>query len=62
MRYVSFDSVGGASGDMLLGALIDLGVEVDILNATIEQIVPEPLKIAKQAASEIGRASCRERV
>lgn len=62
MRYLSFDSVGGASGDMLLGALIDLGVEVDKLNATIEQIVPEPLKIAKQAAADGGLQGTRATV
>lgn len=31
MKVLHFDSVGGASGDMILGALIDLGVEVELL-------------------------------
>lgn len=31
MRVLQFDSVGGASGDMILGALVDLGVEAGAL-------------------------------
>ncbi len=31
MNILAFDSVGGASGDMILGALIDLGVDADAL-------------------------------
>jgi uncharacterized protein (TIGR00299 family) protein len=35
MKVLRFDSVGGASGDMILGALVDLGVDVDELQRTV---------------------------
>lgn len=40
-----FDSVGGASGDMILAALIDLGGSVDILNAALRKLGLEGLRI-----------------
>ena len=36
MTGLQFDSVGGASGDMILGALVDLGVDVKALQAKLE--------------------------
>ena len=40
-----FDSVGGASGDMILAALIDLGASVDILNAGLQNMGLTGLRI-----------------
>ena len=38
MNLLRFDSVGGASGDMILGALIDLGVEAAALEQELQQL------------------------
>ncbi|MEI7435302.1 MAG: nickel pincer cofactor biosynthesis protein LarC [bacterium] len=48
-RHLHFDSVGGASGDMLLAALIDLGIPVDKLNATLARLGLGPAKLAIHA-------------
>ena len=38
MSILQFDSVGGASGDMILGALVDLGVDVETLRAGLASL------------------------
>jgi pyridinium-3,5-bisthiocarboxylic acid mononucleotide nickel chelatase len=38
MRIAYFDCVGGASGDMLLGALIDAGASVEAVRSTIDRL------------------------
>jgi uncharacterized protein (TIGR00299 family) protein len=40
MKIIRFDSVGGASGDMILGALIGLGADIDILNRELASLLP----------------------
>ncbi len=42
MRIAYFDCIGGASGDMLLGALIDAGASLDVVRSAIERLqLPE---------------------
>lgn len=41
MRIIQFNSVGGASGDMLLGALVQLGADVNVLNRELASLLPE---------------------
>jgi hypothetical protein len=41
MKVIRFDSVGGASGDMILGALIGLGADADILNRELASLLPD---------------------
>lgn len=38
MRVAYFDCVGGASGDMLLGALIDAGASLDVVRSAIDRL------------------------
>lgn len=45
MKIIRFDSVGGASGDMILGALIGLGVNVDELNNELKSLIPDEFLI-----------------
>ncbi|MDD5727417.1 MAG: nickel pincer cofactor biosynthesis protein LarC [Victivallales bacterium] len=45
MKIIRFDSVGGASGDMILGALIGLGVNIDELNHELRQLIPDSFLI-----------------
>ena len=49
MRMLRFDPVGGASGDMILAALIDLGVPVDRLLADLRTLPVEAFDIAVEA-------------
>ena len=41
MRILRFDSVGGASGDMILGGLIKLGVDKDIIMQQLKTVIPD---------------------
>lgn len=45
MKIIRFDSVGGASGDMILGALIGLGVDVRELNTELKSLIPDKFLI-----------------
>ena len=38
MRVAYMQSVGGASGDMILGALVDLGLPMDVLNTELAKL------------------------
>jgi pyridinium-3,5-bisthiocarboxylic acid mononucleotide nickel chelatase len=46
MRYLYADCFSGASGDMFLGALIDAGVPVAVLQSAVDTLhLPEPVEI-----------------
>lgn len=45
MNTIHFDSTGGASGDMILGALIDLGVDAGELADGVSGLVDSPIRI-----------------
>ena len=44
-RVLQLESIGGASGDMLLGALTGLGVSVEVLNETLRSLQVDPLRL-----------------
>jgi uncharacterized protein (TIGR00299 family) protein len=54
MSFLHFDSVGGASGDMILGALIELGVDAGALQTDLQDLTPEPLKLEVETFSSHG--------
>ena len=45
MRILDFDSVGGASGDMILAALLDLGADLDQLRRDLATLAVGPVEI-----------------
>jgi pyridinium-3,5-bisthiocarboxylic acid mononucleotide nickel chelatase len=49
-----FDSVGGASGDMILGALIGLGVDPEWLTDVLRSLAIEPFSIAAEPGEDHG--------
>jgi pyridinium-3,5-bisthiocarboxylic acid mononucleotide nickel chelatase len=53
-RILHMDSIGGASGDMLLGALIDLGVPADALNAVLQQLTDGAAHLHSEQTTERG--------
>jgi len=53
-NYIRFDSVGGASGDMILSALAALGADLAAIEKTINSFFPEHLHFHADAASASG--------
>lgn len=54
MKVLYFDLFSGISGDMTLGALVDLGVPVDLLEAMVRKVVPDEISIASRTVSVHG--------
>jgi uncharacterized protein (TIGR00299 family) protein len=53
------DASSGASGDMLLGALVGAGVPVEVLQAAVDAIAPEPVALRIERVSRNGFAATR---
>ena len=53
------DCSSGASGDMLLGALVGVGVPLDTIDAAVQAIAPEPIRLRTETVSRAGLAATR---
>ncbi|MCV2490573.1 nickel pincer cofactor biosynthesis protein LarC [Geodermatophilus sp. YIM 151500] len=53
------DLSAGASGDMLLGALVDAGVPLDVLQAAISALPVEPVTLSAEPAARHGLGGTR---
>ncbi len=53
------DASSGASGDMLLGALVGAGVPVEALQTAVDAVVPEPVRFHVEPVSRNGFAATR---
>jgi uncharacterized protein (TIGR00299 family) protein len=56
------DASSGASGDMLLGALVGAGVPVETLTAAIAAVAPEHVTLTRETVSRQGFAATRVHV
>lgn len=54
MSVVWVDASSGASGDMLLGALVDAGVPLSVIASAVDAVAPEPVDLA---ASQVTRGA-----
>lgn len=54
MRCVYIDAFSGVSGDMLLGALVDLGVPVEFLQETLDRLSVGRLQLASRRVVRSG--------
>ncbi len=60
MKTIRFDSIGGASGDMILGGLINLGVDINLINEKLKSLLPnESFKIEQTEIVENGLCGVR---
>jgi uncharacterized protein (TIGR00299 family) protein len=53
------DASSGASGDMLLGALLGAGVPFEVLQSAVDAIAPEPVALRVEQVSRNGFAATR---
>ncbi|MGH3361650.1 MAG: nickel pincer cofactor biosynthesis protein LarC [Nocardioides sp.] len=53
------DASSGASGDMLLGALVGAGVPVEVLQEAVDTIAPEPVALRVEQVTRNGFAATR---
>lgn len=61
-RTLHIESLGGASGDMLLGALVGLGVPVEALNEELKTLKVDPFGIVAEQVVEQGISGIRAKV
>jgi uncharacterized protein (TIGR00299 family) protein len=59
MKTLRFDSVGGASGDMVLGALVAVGVPVDAMQRAVDAVIPGSVTIGAERGESRGLAGMR---
>lgn len=58
-RTCWLDASSGASGDMLLGALVGAGVPTDVLQQAIDAVSPEPVTLDVAHVERFGFAATR---
>ncbi|GAA4746931.1 nickel pincer cofactor biosynthesis protein LarC [Nocardioides endophyticus] len=62
MSVLWVDASSGASGDMLLGALVGAGVPVEVMQSAIDAVAPEPIALRVEAVRRGGLAATRVHV
>ncbi len=59
MTTVWVDASSGASGDMLLGALLGAGVPVEVVQQAVDAVTPEPVTLRHETVMRAGFAATR---
>ncbi len=62
MRFIRFDPIGGASGDMILGALAGIGADLKPLFGALSDLLREPLTVTVEPANSHGLHGLRASV
>ncbi|MCL8025268.1 nickel pincer cofactor biosynthesis protein LarC [Nocardioides bruguierae] len=61
-RDVWVDATAGASGDMLLGALVGAGVPLEVIAEAVDAVTPEPVGLSVQRVVRCGLAATKVHV
>jgi len=62
MKLLQFDSLGGASGDMILAALLDTGLKVDALRKPLESLPVHGFRLVHKRVAVDGHSGSRAHV
>ncbi|GAA4672850.1 LarC family nickel insertion protein [Nocardioides nanhaiensis] len=62
MPSLALQCASGASGDMLLGALLDLGASLERVRAGVAAVAPEPVEITVEPVRRAGFAALKAHV
>lgn len=62
MKIIYFDSVGGASGDMILACLLDLGADLKKIRSSLKKMVKDHFSIEAKSVRENGLRGLRVKV
>lgn len=62
MQFIRFDSVGGASGDMLLGALASIGADLKAIERTVRKFLPDGVRFVREPVCDHGLTGVRATV
>lgn len=62
MTLLWIDAGAGAAGDMLLGALLDAGAPLDAVQAAVDAVAVEPIRISTDTVTRAGLRALRARV
>ncbi len=62
MSAVWVDASAGASGDMLLGAVVGAGVPLEVLQRAVDAVAPEPVRLRAEDVRRGGLAATRVHV